>query len=252
MTPTLKNIRIRSTQDAFQVFNAVAMHRLPLIVRRLDAEERRAIIPGNVYVWEEYGPTTGVTGPSIGRWTDGIQWGPSRVRDGFIFHQQKESVVADLHNPVTLMRQSTTTLPPNEHHSSINPRQLPEYEPLIKQTYSVFVFLGPTDRGIKRKWHLTAYFSPTKIDELDTIDNIPGVGDTIVPDGWFERAHGDKKIRRDTQAQGTSPETHPYPSSYDNQMNSSAGLAPLAYLQSVSGPTRDPNDEQILRRFSTS
>lgn len=49
--PTLKNVRIRSTRDALQVFYAVAMNRLPLITRRLDAEERRSIVAGNVYVW---------------------------------------------------------------------------------------------------------------------------------------------------------------------------------------------------------
>lgn len=49
--PTLHNVRIRSTRDALQVFHGVATHRLPLITRRLDAEERRNIMPGNVYVW---------------------------------------------------------------------------------------------------------------------------------------------------------------------------------------------------------
>jgi hypothetical protein len=49
--PTLQGVRIRSTRDALQVFNGVATSRLPLITRRLDAEERRAISPGNVYVW---------------------------------------------------------------------------------------------------------------------------------------------------------------------------------------------------------
>ena len=49
--PTLHNVRIRSTRDALQVFHGVACNRLPLITRRLDAEERRAIVPGNVYVW---------------------------------------------------------------------------------------------------------------------------------------------------------------------------------------------------------
>ncbi|KAF8997789.1 hypothetical protein BDQ17DRAFT_1248359, partial [Cyathus striatus] len=110
-----------------------------------------------------------------------------------------------------------------------------EYEPLMKQTYSVFV-LPPTDRGIKCKWHLTAYFSLTKVDELDTIDNIPGVGDVIVSDRWFESARG-KKVRHDSQAQGTSPEIRPYPSSpYGNQMKSSIHpIVPFEYLQSVSG-----------------
>jgi hypothetical protein len=49
--PTLRNIRIRSTRDALQVLHGVAMNRLPLVTRRLDAEERRAIAPGNIYVW---------------------------------------------------------------------------------------------------------------------------------------------------------------------------------------------------------
>lgn len=49
--PTLQNVRIRSTRDALHVFHGVAINLLPLITRRLDAEERRAIVPGNVYVW---------------------------------------------------------------------------------------------------------------------------------------------------------------------------------------------------------
>ena len=52
--PTLHNVRIRSTRDALQVFHGVACNRLPLITRRLDAEERRAIVPGNVYVWSVF------------------------------------------------------------------------------------------------------------------------------------------------------------------------------------------------------
>lgn len=50
-TPTLQGVRIRSTRDALLVFHAVAIKRLPLITRRLDAEERRSIVSGNVYVW---------------------------------------------------------------------------------------------------------------------------------------------------------------------------------------------------------
>lgn len=87
--PTLQGVRIRSTRDALQVFNAVARNRLPLITRRLDAEERRVIIPGNVYVWcvlidhchrsftrylmcylsrEERGANTEPTGLGMERW----------------------------------------------------------------------------------------------------------------------------------------------------------------------------------------
>jgi hypothetical protein len=79
--PTLKNVKIRSTRDALLVFYGVARNVLPLITRRLDAEERRAIVPGNVYVWEERGANTESTGIGMERWTDGMGWGPSRVRD---------------------------------------------------------------------------------------------------------------------------------------------------------------------------
>lgn len=66
--PTLTNVRIRSTRDANQIFYAVARNLLPMTVRRLDAEERRAIISGNVYVWEERGSTAEATGLGIERW----------------------------------------------------------------------------------------------------------------------------------------------------------------------------------------
>ena len=72
--PTLKNVTIRSTRDALQVFSGVARNALPLITRRLDSEERLAIAPGNVYVWEERGP---YTSPGLERWTDGMGGGPA-------------------------------------------------------------------------------------------------------------------------------------------------------------------------------
>ena len=60
--PTLQNVRVRSTRDALQIFYAVARGALPMIARRLDAEERRAIAPGNVYIWEERGRNAEATG----------------------------------------------------------------------------------------------------------------------------------------------------------------------------------------------
>lgn len=66
--PTLTNVRIRSTRDALQIFYAVARNLLPIISRRLDAEERRAIVPGNVYVWEERCANAEATGLGMERW----------------------------------------------------------------------------------------------------------------------------------------------------------------------------------------
>ena len=67
--PSLQNVRIRSTRDALHVFYAVARNAIPLITRRLDAEERRAIVPGNVYVWEERSANSEVTGLGMERWS---------------------------------------------------------------------------------------------------------------------------------------------------------------------------------------
>ncbi|KAK7036627.1 hypothetical protein VNI00_011560 [Paramarasmius palmivorus] len=285
--PTLEGVRIRSTRDALQVFYGVATNKLPLITRRLDAEERRAIVPGNVYVWEERGANT-----EHRHRTDGMGWGPSRVRDEFLFYHQKESDVDDDPlNPITpwaalLKRQS-----PTSRHSITGS----EPERLVKQTYSVHVSL-PADRprGIVRKWHLTAYFSQEGLNRLATIDTIRGVGDVPVPEGLFRSARA-SKMRRDPR-EGLYPvnvpgadagvyyppvESHhpPHPASsipsiasssmigYRPASNTSSSnsspisthsalgvpgqLVPLEHLQSASSPRRDPVDEQLLRRFNT-
>ncbi|KAH7882364.1 Gti1/Pac2 family-domain-containing protein [Phlebopus sp. FC_14] len=191
--PSLQNVRIRSTRDALHIFYAVARSVIPLITRRLDAEERRAIIPGNVYVWEERSANSEATGLGMERWTDGMGWGPSRVRDEFLFYHQKECDLSDDQSSAAAPWAQMISMYPSPRS-----RATSESERLIKQTYSVRVTL-PDDRprGTFRKWHLTAYFSQQKLDRLNTIDNIQGIGDVPVPDGWFRSARRDGKSRRD-------------------------------------------------------
>ncbi|KAG7098302.1 hypothetical protein E1B28_000263 [Marasmius oreades] len=57
-----------------------------------------------------------------------------------------------------------------------------DWDPLVKQTYSVWV---DTDKG-RRKWHLTAYFTQATVDQLGTVDDIQGVGILNVPEGHFK------------------------------------------------------------------
>ncbi|KAI0827145.1 Gti1/Pac2 family-domain-containing protein [Trametes gibbosa] len=192
--PTLTNVRIRSTRDALQIFYAVARNVLPMTTRRLDAEERRAIASGCVYIWEERCANSEATGMGMERWTDGMGWGPSRVRDEFLFYHQRENDVhEDPNNPsarwASIMRR-------RDARGNI-PFSRSDAERLIKQTYSVHVSL-PDDRprGLTRKWHLTAYFSQTTIDSLGTIDDIPAVGDVVVPEGWFKSARASKANKR--------------------------------------------------------
>jgi len=78
--PTCVNLRIRSIDDALKIFTAVRQGLLPMISRRLTADERRALCSGCIYVWEERTQdSTGVYG--IERFTEGRKWSNSRAQD---------------------------------------------------------------------------------------------------------------------------------------------------------------------------
>ncbi|TDL26030.1 hypothetical protein BD410DRAFT_686574, partial [Rickenella mellea] len=165
--PTCSGIRIRSTRDAHIIFHAVSQKLLPMITRRLDADERNSLRSGCVYAWEERGPQTEVTGLGIERFTEGRRWGPSRVRDEFLFYYEKS--------------------PPGDQKEKENPdtdttSSYKQWDPLVKQTYSVWV---DSPRG-RRKWHLTAYFTQATVDQLKTIDDYSHLRGLEVPTGKYQ------------------------------------------------------------------
>ncbi|KIK40000.1 hypothetical protein CY34DRAFT_807665 [Suillus luteus UH-Slu-Lm8-n1] len=220
--PTCTNVRIRSTRDAHKIFYAVQLRILPMITRRLDADERLALCSGCIYAWEERGPHTEITGLGIERFTEGRRWSPSRVRDEFLFYYEKYTPPADA------------------GHSASSEKQPPrDWDPLVKQTYSVWV---ETDKG-RRKWHLTAYFTQATVDELGTIDNIPGVSDLVVPEGTFQstrvgktRKGEDTRSRSDVLKSASSTVTRtyaPFPA-YSSQ--------PSHYPNSPQSPYAQPDD----------
>ncbi|KAF9010618.1 Gti1/Pac2 family-domain-containing protein, partial [Cyathus striatus] len=163
--PTCTNTRIRSTHDAHKIFYAIQQGLLQMVTRRLDSDEREALCSGCIYVWEERGPQSEITGLGIERFTEGRRWSPSRVRDEFLFYYEKTPAKDVAHLGAS-----------SERHP------LGDWHQLVKQTYSVWV---ETDKG-RRKWHLTAYFTQEDIDQLGTVDDIPSVRDLVVPDGHFK------------------------------------------------------------------
>ncbi|KAI0682427.1 Gti1/Pac2 family-domain-containing protein [Cytidiella melzeri] len=163
---TLVNVHVSSTRDALQIFYAVARRVLPMITRCLDAEERRAIGPGNVYIWEERCANAEVTG--LGMETDGISWSTSRIAQEFLFYRQQD------------------TDPESSHPRS-------EVDRLIKQTFSVSGLLRHVQKNdVTLTLKTAAYFSQATLDSLNTIDMIPGVGDVSVPPGWLKNARASK------------------------------------------------------------
>lgn len=86
--PTLTDVHIRTVQDAHKLFYAVQLGLLPKIEKRLNAQERNALRPGNVYVWEERAPSTDSFSVSMERFTEGRSWTASRVREVCAFHKR--------------------------------------------------------------------------------------------------------------------------------------------------------------------
>ncbi|KAK7043224.1 hypothetical protein VNI00_008578 [Paramarasmius palmivorus] len=269
--PTITVLRIRSPADAHVIFHAVSLNLLPMVSRRLDTEERRSISSGCVFVWEERGSNAEATGLGIERWTDSIRWGPSRVKDDFLFYHEKEPEPTELEllGGATGMQQTGRGC---------------FRENLIKQTYSVFV---ETSRG-RRKWHLStprffvlrttwryanahrrvvAYFTQDSMEYLRTIDDIPALANLHVPPGKYTTARTGKAPRRATATSDPSynypyhTTVHrPYPTPTPTQpmvnrarsrSSSSETLAPLEYLENIPPPKRHPIDEEALMLFST-
>ncbi|CAA7261825.1 unnamed protein product [Cyclocybe aegerita] len=278
---TITGLRIRSPADARVIFHSVFLNILPMVTRRLDTEERSLISTGSVYVWEERGPHAELTGVGIERWTDGIRWGPSRVREGFLFYHEKPS-----------------------SQQLYGESMLPGYDPtrsgLIKQTYTVYV---ETPRG-QRKWHLIAYFTEDTITRLRSIDDIPQLASLAVPPGRYKSARSAKgrpdhifnpdsespvfsRLEYVPYAPRTSPPPpqpqpltplqaqHPYQSHRHSESpvspvspverpisvphapgpasstsssisDDSKNLVPLCYLQDNPPPRRHPTDEKVL------
>ncbi|KAJ7121347.1 Gti1/Pac2 family-domain-containing protein [Mycena crocata] len=252
-SPTCTGIRVRSPADAHTIFHAVSLGILPMITRRLDTEERRAIRSGCVFVWEERGgPNTEPMQLGIERWTDSIRWGPSRVREEFLFYAEKDPDPID----IDLSYDSDAASPLGYGPSHVLLR-----ENLIKQTYSVFV---ETPNG-RRKWHLIAYFTQDSVDYLRTVEDIPYLACIIVPPGIYKSA---RSANRTGRARFTEQSFAPYLSPTTNtrpQYALRVGivypggpgpvspqlkiLAPLEYLENIPPPRRHPEDEKALMSF---
>ncbi|KAF8199971.1 hypothetical protein K438DRAFT_1822943 [Mycena galopus ATCC 62051] len=184
--PTCTNLRIRSVEDAHKIFYAIQRGFLRMVSRRLDLEERAALQTGCVYAWEERSPNTEITGIGIERFTEGRRWSASRVRDEFLFYYEKW--VPD----------------PNSN----NKKEPMGWEQLVKQTYSVWV---ETEKG-KKKWHLTAYFTQSTVDQLGTVDDISTLRHLEVPAGLFTSTRIGKRKNTDSEPQSVARVYAAFPS----------------------------------------
>ncbi|KAI0368292.1 hypothetical protein BV20DRAFT_1114258 [Pilatotrama ljubarskyi] len=184
--PTLTNVHIRSAADAHKLFYAVQLGLLPKIEKRLDANERAALRPGDVYVWEEKGPNADSFSVSMERFTEGKSWTASRVREDFLMYFE---------SPRKGKGNARTS-----ENQVVRPGEQDLY---IKLTYSVIredvkeasQSKDAVDKLKKPpKWHMNAYFTKLTEGQLRTIDDIPMLRDLVVPDGIFSSARTSKPV----------------------------------------------------------
>ncbi|KAH9892756.1 hypothetical protein C8Q73DRAFT_791766 [Cubamyces lactineus] len=273
-TPTCTGMRVRNVRDAELILHAVATGLLPMVMHRLADEDRLALAPGCIYVWEERSSNPlEATGQEIQRFTEGRSWGPSRARDNFLIYYEKDSPAR------------TSIL----HRKNV--RNAPQF---IKQTYSVYVDYPKNSK----KWHLNAYYTQESLESLATVDDLPVFKMVKVPPNRYvcARNNGNRRGMRQSglaenfmipqapRDSGTDssptlssssspsssvgsdrhypspppislPPTPPVPPAAPlppGRIVSDRRLAPLEYLQNISPRARDPVDDEALRQFQYS
>ncbi|EMD33706.1 hypothetical protein CERSUDRAFT_87035 [Gelatoporia subvermispora B] len=226
--PTLSDIFIRTIEDAHKLFYAVELGQLPKIEKRLNAQERAALRPGDAFVWEEKAPSTDAFNVSIERFTEGLSWTPSRVRDPFLIYYEcpKKQKGRRAQKARSLEDQVV---------------RAGESDKFIKLTYSAYHEVpadasstdDPSDKPKKpRKWHLNAYFTKLTEGQLRTMDDIPSLRDLVVPDGTFRSARTSKNGKKGDPSKpvgsGVKRTFAPFPSQYSARRLLSAEERPAA------------------------
>ncbi|KAG8873803.1 hypothetical protein FRC20_007457 [Serendipita sp. 405] len=205
--PTHQRLHVRDVRDALIILEAVRLGILKSVSRRLNDVERSMYVrSGSVFVWEESEDDAGIK-----RWTDGCMWSQSRMREPFLFYEEK--VQEDRAGPMSKSRahsvgesssSSLSSLTPMRSPSSQNPHSpvgcsVPQaysnaVNPpfgdghgygtgLVKQAYSAYVTHPGT--SVRRKFHLTAYFTYADLANLPTLESEPSLWNIVIPQGVY-------------------------------------------------------------------
>lgn len=175
-------LHIRNAADAQVVFEAVRLNILPMIRRRLGPTERDMLRSGEIFVWEETDQKGGLE-----RWTDGRRWSQSRMREPFLYYEEKEPITKEEKEAKAARRASRNTDPSSPIPIPSRRQDRPsKTDGLTKQTYSIYVNLG----NVSRKWHLVAYFSGSDYARLPVIEDYDYLRHIRVPKSIYVSSKG--------------------------------------------------------------
>ncbi|KAJ7709609.1 Gti1/Pac2 family-domain-containing protein [Mycena rosella] len=254
--PTHPRLHVRNAHDAHVVFEATRQGFLRPITRRLDGNERSTIIQsGAVFVWEESNHA-----PGLKRWTDGRVWSQSRMREPYLFYDEKLDDGSDSPDQsfqtyrfvdgVSRGGLSSSALSHQERSTNI-------HRGLIKQAYSAWVVTHPN--SLPRKWHITAYFRHDDLPHIPTVDRDPCLRKIIVPVGLYH--NGKMKNRSDGEDASVTSYTPSSPGSYRTasrtRMDTPIPVLPSMFsAMDLGGPTsqvhsaRLSEDQRVIRMLN--
>ncbi|KAF8584735.1 hypothetical protein K439DRAFT_1646841 [Ramaria rubella] len=175
-------LHIRNAADAQVIFEAVRLNVLPMIRRRLGPTERDMLRSGEIFVWEETDQKGGLE-----RWTDGRRWSQSRMREPFLYYEEKEPTTKE-EKEAKAARRAYRNADPSAPPPSPSRRQdrPSKSDGLTKQTYSIYVNLGK----MSRKWHLVAYFCGSDYTRLPVVEDYDYLRRIRIPAGVYVSAKG--------------------------------------------------------------
>ncbi|KAH9483889.1 cAMP-independent regulatory protein pac2 [Psilocybe cubensis] len=253
---THQRLHVRDAHDAHIVFEAVRQGFLPPVTRRLNDMERGMLIrSGAIFVWFERDDDSGLK-----RWTDGRVWGQSRMREPYLFYDEKmpydAAQAANETNRAPAFRFVDGVARPGPSSSALSHqgRTANHHPGLVKQAYSAWVL--PNSHTRPQKWHLTAYFTYADLPHLPTIDHDPILRTMIVPSGIYRT--GKARSRSDDEDQGTSGHR-----GYSQDSNAQNLLPSLSTIHASVGPpppgltstrtpgTRLPEDQRLIQMLNS-
>ncbi|TFK30109.1 hypothetical protein FA15DRAFT_198049 [Coprinopsis marcescibilis] len=247
---THPRLHVRDAHDAHVVFEAVRQGFLRPVTRRLNEMERSTYVrPGAVFVWFECEDDAGLK-----RWTDGRVWGQSRMREPYLFYDEKlpydSSQPQSETNRAPAFRfvEGVSRAGPTSSALSHRERSNNQHKGLVKQAYSAWV--TPNQYSPPQKWHLTAYFTYADLPHLPTIDQDESLSKIIVPPHIYKSGKARGRDDDDSPPTGNSPSPPISPSRVLPSLpplQAAVGHHPGLLAQQRTHGARLPEDQRMIQ-----
>ncbi|KAK4114101.1 hypothetical protein N656DRAFT_705738, partial [Canariomyces notabilis] len=163
LLPTARGF-IADGMDACALIMACVQGRYRAATRRPREHEReRLVVSGNIFVYKRDKNT------NLTRWTDGVNWSPSRLQGPFIFYRE-------IQDPPQGHRKNNKAKNPNAIANPNSDREALRLRPFIAALYDTYMFKpgGLIKKSFAGKvgnddWHVVAYYTLQDLPNLHRV-----------------------------------------------------------------------------------